>query len=185
MIKNPKDFYEQFQNFIEEVAIKYLKLQEQGGVKGEKGEKGDPFTFEDFTPEQLESLRGPQGLPGRDGLDGKDGSNGSDGATFKPTVNANGDLSWTNDQGLANPETVNIKGPKGDTGQDGKAFTFADFTPEQIESLKVKGDDGLDGKDGQDGKTPVLGTDYFTEADKQEIVNSVLASLVDGDKEAY
>lgn len=165
MIKNPKDFYEQFQNFIEEVAIKYLKLQEQGGVKGEKGEKGDPFTFEDFTPEQLESLRGPQGLPGRDGLDGKDGSNGSDGkdgsngldgsdgATFKPTVNANGDLSWTNDQGLENPETVNIKGPKGDTGQD--------------------------------GKTPVLGTDYFTEADKQEIVNSVLASLVDGDKEAY
>ena len=34
------------------------------------------------------------------------------------------------------------------------------------------GADGSDGKDGADGYTPVKGTDYFTEADKQEIASS-------------
>lgn len=38
------------------------------------------------------------------------------GATFTPTLAQNGDLSWENDKGLDNPDTVNIKGPKGDTG---------------------------------------------------------------------
>lgn len=39
---------------------------------------------------------------------------GIPGATFTPFVDAEGNLSWTNDGGLANPNTVNIKGPKGD-----------------------------------------------------------------------
>lgn len=34
-----------------------------------------------------------------------------------------------------------------------------------------KGDTGADGKDGADGHTPVKGTDYWTAADKAEIVN--------------
>ena len=42
---------------------------------------------------------------------------GESGATFTPSVNANGDLSWSNDKGLPNPATVNIKGPKGDGGE--------------------------------------------------------------------
>lgn len=37
-----------------------------------------------------------------------------------PAVSAAGDLSWTNDGGLANPATVNIKGPKGDQGEQGE-----------------------------------------------------------------
>ena len=31
--------------------------------------------------------------------------------------------------------------------------------------------------DGADGKTPIKGTDYYTEADKTEIVNAVIAAL--------
>ena len=38
----------------------------------------------------------------------------------------------------------------------------------------LKGDKGADGKD---GKTPVKGTDYWTSADKAEIVNDTLAAL--------
>ncbi|MGI6256594.1 MAG: phage baseplate protein [Anaerovoracaceae bacterium] len=38
-----------------------------------------------------------------------------DGATFTPSVSEGGELSWTNDKGKANPPSVNIKGPKGDT----------------------------------------------------------------------
>lgn len=39
------------------------------------------------------------------------------------------------------------------------------------------GKDGMNGKDGVDGKTPVKGTDYFTEADKTEMVQSVISAL--------
>ena len=45
------------------------------------------------------------------------------------------------------------------------------------EAAASAGRDGADGKDGVDGKTPVKGEDYFTEADKTELVNGVLAAL--------
>ena len=41
---------------------------------------------------------------------------------------------------------------------------------------------GRDGKDGADGKTPVKGTDYFTEADKTEMVDAVIAAITDLDE---
>lgn len=41
------------------------------------------------------------------------------------------------------------------------------------------------GAAGTDGKTPVRGTDYWTAADKQEIVNSVIAALPDGTEASY
>lgn len=40
-----------------------------------------------------------------------------------------------------------------------------------------KGDTGDPGVKGIDGKTPIKGTDYWTVADKQSIVNDVLAAL--------
>lgn len=39
------------------------------------------------------------------------------------------------------------------------------------------GKDGKNGKDGVDGRTPVKGTDYFTQAEKTEMVNAVIAAL--------
>jgi hypothetical protein len=57
----------------------------------------------------------------------------------------------------------------------------ADGNVQEILAIKgEKGDDGAqgaDGKDGADGKTPVLGEDYFTEADKAEMVSAVISSL--------
>ena len=41
----------------------------------------------------------------------------------------------------------------------------------------LKGENGVDGHPGADGYTPVKGKDYFTEADKNELVNAVLAAL--------
>lgn len=41
----------------------------------------------------------------------------------------------------------------------------------------LKGAAGTPGKNGTDGKTPVKGTDYWTEADKAEIVADTLAAL--------
>jgi len=53
-----------------------------------------------------------QGVPGEQGLPG---------ATFIPTVDANGNISWTNDGGLSNPVIRNITGPAGKDGAVGPA----------------------------------------------------------------
>ncbi len=49
-------------------------------------------------------------------LVGKQGIQGETGYYFTPAVSTTGDLSWTNNGGLDNPTSVNIKGPKGDGG---------------------------------------------------------------------
>ena len=38
------------------------------------------------------------------------------GAVFTPTVSSSGIISWTNNGGLTNPDSVNIRGPKGEKG---------------------------------------------------------------------
>jgi hypothetical protein len=42
------------------------------------------------------------------------------GPYFTPHIDSNGELTWTNNAGLVNPEPINLKGPKGDS-----AFTLA------------------------------------------------------------
>ena len=56
-----------------------------------------------------------------------------DGATFTPSVSSDGDLSWSNDKGLDNPTTVNIKGQKGDTGEP---FTISKTYP-SVEAMNA------------------------------------------------
>ena len=56
-----------------------------------------------------------------------------------------------------------FKGEKGDTGDTGHQGP--------------QGEQGPAGPAGADGKTPVKGTDYYTEADKTEMVNAVIAAL--------
>lgn len=57
-------------------------------------------------------------------IQGAKGDTGAPGTTFTPHVDGNGNLSWTNDGGLDNPATQNIRGaagPKGETGPAGKS----------------------------------------------------------------
>ena len=93
-----------------------------------------------------------------DGADGKPGAAGADGIT--PTIGPNGN--WF----LGATDTG--KPSRGATGAPGK-----------------DGAKGASGAPGAPGKTPVRGTDYWTAADKQEIVNSVIAALPDGTEVAY
>ena len=81
---------------------------------------------------QIIALRGAQGLPG------DPGENGAKGATFTPVVDDNANLSWTNDGGLTNPETKNIRGPHG--------FTFTPALSEDGE-LSWSNDGGLENPD--------------------------------------
>lgn len=57
-------------------------------------------------------------------IQGAKGDTGAAGTTFTPHVDGNGNLSWTNDGGLDNPTTQNIRGAagaKGETGAAGKS----------------------------------------------------------------
>lgn len=82
-----------------------------------KTEDGYDITIKDADGEREISIKngekGEKGDTGEKGDDGKDGINGS---TFTPNVDENGIITWTNDGGLENPQSVNIKGVKGDNG---------------------------------------------------------------------
>lgn len=116
------------------------------GAKGETGERGPQGIQGPKGDPGKDGAKGADGLPGKDGADGapgKDGANGRDGVTFTPSMSDDGDLSWTNDGGKENPQTVNLKGPKGDTGAKGEPGAKGD--PGE------KGADGAPGKDGAKG----------------------------------
>ena len=105
---------------------------------------------------------------------------------------------WTNLIAVAE-----LKGGKGDPGAAGKdghspvvtATKTGKTTTISVDGAAIAavedGADGAPGKDGptgaagKDGHTPVKGTDYWTAADKQEIVNDVLAALPDGTEVSY
>ena len=126
------------------------------GDDGERGEKGDVFTYADFTSEQLAALRGPQGVQGPPGADGSDGAPGADGADGVGCTHswAGSVLTVTSASGTS---SADLRGPKGD------AFTFEDFTAEQLEGLRgengADGQDGAPGADGQDGAPAPTGAD--------------------------
>ena len=144
-------------------------------IVGPKGETGDPFTYDMFTTEQLEALRGPQGIQGETGaaftydmftaeqleaLRGPQGIQGETGTVFTPNVDTDGNISWTNDGGLANPATRNITGPQGIQGETGAAFTYDMFTAEQLEALR-----------GPQGETGAAFTyDMFTEEQLEALI---------------
>ena len=89
---------------------------------------------------------GPQGPKGDTGPAGKDGEQGIQGP--KGDQGERGEKGETGAQGIQGPE-----GPKGDKGD--------------------KGDQGATGPAGADGRTPVKGTDYYTEADKTELITDI------------
>ena len=105
------------------------------------------------------NIRGPQGLqgvagqPGKDGKDGQTGPAGEPGAAGKDGANGvSCTHRWSGTTlyvtSASGTTSANLKGDKGDTGDTGAA-----------------------------GKTPVKGTDYFTPADKAEMVAAVVAAL--------
>lgn len=161
-----------------------------GGEPGKPGEDGGYYIPSVDDTGELSWTASKAGMPpvesanikGQDGKDGKDGSDGTPGApgadgkngtTFTPSVDAEGNLSWTNDGGLENPATVNIKGADGTDGTDGQDgapgadgkdggyytpsvdddgnLTWAASQPEMpsVDTVNIKGPAGTDGADGE------------------------------------
>ena len=110
-------------------------------------------------------LKGDKGDPGQDGEDGQDGANGKDGVSATHSWNGTV-LTVTSASGTS---SADLKGAKGDTGEPG-----AQGIPGEKGDTGDKGDKG---DKGDPGYTPVKGTDYYTDADKTEIVTAVLDAL--------
>ena len=144
------------------------------GFEGEAGGYYKPTVTDgelSWTPSKEEmpaiensNIRGPQGERGKDGVSGVYiGATPPDSANV--WINPEGEIEsdgfvtkqYVDEAILAIELTPGPQGEKGDKGEDGAP--------------------GKDGVDGVDGATPVRGVDYWTEADKTEIVEDVLAAL--------
>lgn len=88
------------------------------------------ITYTDATTSQFTVYNGANGTGGSGS-----GGTGEDGATFTPYVDANGNLSWSNDKGLANPATVNIKGAPGTTPQKGTDYWTANDKAQMVSDV--------------------------------------------------
>ena len=140
-------------------------LPGETGATGPKGDKGDT---------------GPQGPKGEKGDTGEQGPAGADGA--KGETGETGPQGPQGEQGIqgepGTPGTSVTVSSVTESTEDGgtNTVTFSDG-----ETLNVKngskGADGAPGAPGEDGYTPVKGIDYWTDTDKTEMVNAVLAAL--------
>lgn len=135
-----------------------------GVVVGKDGDDG-------YSPVKgVDYFDGKDGYTPKKGVDYFDGAKGDDG--ISPVVNVveletGYNISVTDKNG-----TNNITLKHGKDGDKGDAFTFNDFTAEQLASLK-----GAPGEPGAKGDKPEKGVDYFTDADIDVIVDEVCDAL--------
>ena len=166
---------------VEEITEKVNRLMDVDVSASKDGTTTTvTVTGKDGVPHSVEILDGKDGTNGKDGSPGadgapgakgdpgKDGTNGVDGVT--PHIGDNGH--WylgSTDTGVkaqgadgqaGAPGEKGDKGDKGDTGAQG-----ADGAP------------GAKGDKGDPGTTPVKGTDYWTAADKAEMVQDTKSAL--------
>ena len=120
------------------------------GVTPVIGANGNWYLGETDTGKPARGEKGDKGEPGADGAKGDPGETGPQGPT--------GPQGETGPQGPTGPQGET--GPQGPTGPQGE-----------------KGPQGETGPQGPAGAAPVKGTDYFTEADKQELAAAAAAQV--------
>ena len=112
--------------------------------------------LEEDLSDKVESgyFKGEKGDTGEPGQNGTDGLNGTDGKSAYQI--------WLDEGNIGTEQDFldSLKGADGRNGIDGK-----------------NGKDGINGTNGQDGYTPIKGTDYWTNADKAEIVQSSVTQV--------
>ena len=118
------------------------------------------------------------GIPVMRGENGKTPEIRLDGKVLQYRFDADGE--WQTIFDFSTVETV--KGDPGDTPYIGaNGNWFIGLVDTGVKAQGDKGDTGAAGKNGSDGKTPVRGTDYWTEADKTEIKSYVDEAIVNGE----
>lgn len=111
-------------------------------------------------------------------LDARD-SGELDGATFTPSVDEAGNLSWTNDKGRENPATVNIKGYSPSVSvkeiAGGKQLIIIDYNGSKTVDIL----DGKNGTDGVDGYSPSVSVKEITGGKQLTIIDRNGSKTVD------
>lgn len=139
----------------------------EGAEPGEEAQSPTPGVYEQLlglvngAVETAEGVRADAEAGAFAGMAGPQGPKGDAGET--------GPQGPKGDTGEAGPQ-----GPKGDTGETGPQGPKGD-----------PGETGPQGPAGPQGGAPVKGVDYWTAADKTEIVNDVIAQLESGDEVSY
>lgn len=110
-----------------------------------------------------QGIQGETGPKGETGETGATGPQGNPGPYYTPSVSPDGDLSWTNNGGLENPATVNIKGPQGEQGIQGET-----------------GPQGIQGPQGEKGETGT-GLDIKGTYDTLEALQAAVTQPTQGD----
>ena len=119
------------------------------GPQGAKGDKGDTGATGPAGSNGANGVQGPKGDKGDTGATGAQGAVGATGATgftWRPAVDASGNLSWTQNSGTTAPTNANIRGPQGANGLPGATGATG-----------PKGDTGDVGPTGAKGSTGATG----------------------------
>ena len=152
------------------MAKKKVQIQLLNEKTGAVIEDVDPLTSADavtFTDGETFQQKYDTGkLRGQTGATGAAGAKGANGTTFTPSVSSAGVLSWSNNGGLNNPTSVNIKGPQGErgtTGPQGPQGVKGDAGAQGPRGLQgATGPQGPKGDKGDTGETVRVGSTYDT-----------------------
>ena len=152
---------------------------------------GSLYVWNGTVWENVGNIKGEKGETGQQGVKGDTGDSG-----FSPIVNVDhstGQIVITTEDGSATISFDELKGDtgpqgvKGDTGNTGDAFTFDDFTPEQLASLKgatgetgAKGDKGDTGAKGDTGQGSDEEAGWKLPVDKIQTTTTLPTGVIKG-----
>lgn len=127
----------------------------------------------------LGCIKGEQGEQGEQGLNGTNGTNGTSAKWYTGTKITGISTSPTHftgsDTGSVNAGDMYLNTS---TGRVYRCYSGgSSYGATWVYACDITGPRGLQGEDGAAGYTPIKGTDYYTEADKAEMVSAVIAAL--------
>lgn len=139
-------------------------IQGGPGPKGDPGAQGPQGIQGEPGPKGDTGAQGPQGEPGEQGPKGEAGTAATVTVGAVTTGEPGTDAAVTN-AGTSAAAVLNFVIPRGEKGEQGQK--------------------GETGATGEAGHTPVKGVDYFTDAEKSEMIQAVLDALPAAEGESY
>lgn len=125
------------------------------------------------------SIKGPQGDKGDPGAKGEKGDKGADGA---PGVQGEAGMAATISVGIVSTGEPGTQASVTNAGTDSTAVLNFTIPRGEKGEAGAKGDTGATG---EAGHTPVKGVDYFTDAEKSEMIQAVLDALPAAEGASY